>query len=359
MNVITSWFKRNFSDPQIVILLTALVGGFIFIFYFGGTLAPFLASVVVAYLLESVVVRLQEMKLPRILAVFLVFLVFIAVMLLLMLWVVPKLTLQLSELVQQLPHYISVGLAFLKTLPEKFPDFINHEQLQSVMATLTNEITLVGQTLLGKTISSVFSAFSVAVFIIVMPILVFFLLKDKVVILGWFQQFIPRDSKLTLSVWHQMDIQIGNYVRGKAFEIILVGLVSYIAFVFLDLNYAILLATITGFSVLIPFIGAIAVTIPVALVAIAQFGWGGDFAWVMMSYMVIQMLDGNVLVPWLFSEVNDLHPVAIIVAVLFFGGVWGFWGVFFAIPLATLVNAIIESWPKTITAPEGEGSQAK
>jgi len=60
---------------------------------------------------------------------------------------------------------------------------------------------------------------------------------------------------------------------------------------------------------------------------------------------VIQMLDGNVLVPLLFSEAVDLHPVAIVIAVLFFGGLWGLWGVFFAIPLATLVNAILSAWP--------------
>lgn len=356
MNVLTSWFKRNLSDPQIVILITALIGGFIFIIYFGGVLAPFLASVIVAYLLESVVSRLEQMGMPRLLAVAAVFMLFIAVMLLLLIWVVPQLTSQLTQLVQQLPHHITVGLDYFKKLPEQFPDAISEEQMQSILTSLTNEVTLLGQTLLGKTIASVFSAFSFAVFIIVLPILVFFLLKDKAVILSWFKQFIPRDSKLTLSVWEQMDIQIGNYVRGKAFEILLVGLTSYIVYVFLDLNYAILLATITGFSVLIPFIGAIAVTFPVGFVAIAQFGWSAEFAYVMISYMVIQMLDGNVLVPWLFSEVNDLHPVAIIVAVLFFGGVWGFWGVFFAIPLATLVNAIIQSWPKTIvTEPTTNG----
>ena len=63
-------------------------------------------------------------------------------------------------------------------------------------------------------------------------------------------------------------------------------------------------------------------------------------------YIVIQMLDGNVLVPLLFSEAVNLHPVAIIVAVLFFGGIWGLWGVFFAIPLATLIKAVINAWPK-------------
>ena len=65
----------------------------------------------------------------------------------------------------------------------------------------------------------------------------------------------------------------------------------------------------------------------------------------MISYFVIQFLDGNVLVPILFSEAVNLHPIAIIVAILVFGGLWGFWGVFFAIPLATLVKALINVWP--------------
>jgi putative permease len=351
MNVISSWFKRNFSDPQIVILISALILGFVFVIYFGRPLAPFFTSIVVAYLLESVIVRLENMKIPRVLAVFVVFLIFVAVMFVLIIWLVPKLTTQLTQLAQALPTYISTGLDFLRALPEKYPTMIKEEQVQSIISTATNEMTAMGQVIIGKTFSSVFSAFSIAVFLVTMPILVFFLLKDKAVIVGWLRQFIPKDSKLTLSVWSQVDIQIGNYVRGKAFEIVLVGLISYIVFVFLDLQYAILLATLTGFSVLVPFIGAVAVTIPIALVAFVQFGWSASFAYVMISYGVIQMLDGNVLVPWLFSEVNNLHPVAIIVAVLFFGGVWGFWGVFFAIPLATLVNAIIESWPKTIRAP--------
>jgi putative permease len=352
MNVISSWFKRNFSDPQIVILISALLLGFVFVIYFGRPLAPFLTSIVVAYLMESVIIRLEKLKFPRLLAVGLVFLTFIIVMLILFVWLVPKLTTQITQLAQSLPAYISTGLDFLRALPEKYPAMIKEEQVQSLISSVTNEMTAIGQTILGKTVSSVFSVFSIAVFLVVMPILVFFLLKDKVVIVSWLRQFIPKDSKLALSIWHQVDVQIGNYVRGKSFEIVLVGLTSYIVFVFLDLQYAVLLATLTGFSVLVPFIGAVAVTVPILLVAFVQFGWSASFAYVMISYGIIQMLDGNVLVPWLFSEVNNLHPVAIIVAVLFFGGVWGFWGVFFAIPLATLVNAIIESWPKTIINPD-------
>ena len=76
-----------------------------------------------------------------------------------------------------------------------------------------------------------------------------------------------------------------------------------------------------------------------------QWGWGTDFFYLLGVYAIIQALDGNVLVPLLFSEAVNLHPVAIILAVLAFGGVWGFWGVFFAIPLATLVKAVLYAWP--------------
>ena len=106
-----------------------------------------------------------------------------------------------------------------------------------------------------------------------------------------------------------------------------------------------LLGVLVGFSVLIPYIGAAAVTLPVAMVGLFQWGLAPDFWWLLVAYGIIQALDGNVLVPVLFSEAVNLHPVAIIVAVLVFGGLWGFWGIFFAIPLATLVKAVWNALP--------------
>ena len=88
------------------------------------------------------------------------------------------------------------------------------------------------------------------------------------------------------------------------------------------------------------------VTIPVVLLVYFQFGLGSDFLVIMAVFTIIQALDGYVLVPLLFSEAVNLHPIIIMVAVLFFGGMWGLWGVFFAIPLATLIKAIMTAWPK-------------
>ena len=164
--------------------------------------------------------------------------------------------------------------------------------------------------------------------------------------LSTFSSFLPEKREMMTRIWQEMDLQIANYVRGKATEILIVGGVTWITFALLGINYAALLALMVGLSVLIPYIGAALVTFPIALIAFFQWGWSGDFMWLMIAYAVIQALDGNVLVPLLFSEAVNLHPVSIIVAVLFFGGIWGFWGVFFAIPLATLLKALVYAWPR-------------
>ena len=119
-----------------------------------------------------------------------------------------------------------------------------------------------------------------------------------------------------------------------------------IGFALMGLNYAMLLSLLVGLSVIIPYVGATIVTIPVMLIAFFQFGSEPMFGYVLLFYAIVQFLDGNLLVPLLFSEVVNLHPVAIIVAVVFFGSLWGVWGVFFAIPLATLIQAVINVWPK-------------
>ena len=88
------------------------------------------------------------------------------------------------------------------------------------------------------------------------------------------------------------------------------------------------------------------VTIPVVVIAFLQWGGGSEFILLICLYGIIQIIDGNVLVPLLFGEAVNLHPVAIIMSILIFGGLWGFWGVFFAIPLATLIKAVYNAWPK-------------
>ncbi len=161
------------------------------------------------------------------------------------------------------------------------------------------------------------------------------------------RQFLPNDRRMAKQVGSEMNQQIMNYIRGKLIEIIIIGAASTVAFIALGLNYPVLLGVLVGLSVLVPYVGATIVTLPVLLVALFQFGTSAEFGYVMLAYGIIQALDGNLLVPLLFSEAVNLHPVTIIIAVILFGGLWGFWGVFFAIPLATLVKAVLNAWSTT------------
>lgn len=345
MDLIKDWFVRRFSDPQVLILTLLLIAGFAIVLFLGKILAPLFAAVVIAYLLEGVVQRLERFRLPRVLAVTIVVLGFFTLALFLTVGVVPVLTRQITQFVQQIPAYIEAAKSLLLELPERYPNLLTEPQVNSMVGRLQSDLATWGQQVVTMTISSLTGVITFVVFLVLVPVLVFFLMKDKDSIMGWVTSYLPRERHLATRVWVEVDGQIGNYVRGKVVEIMIVGVVTYITFSLLSLQYAILLATLVGFSVLIPYIGALVVTLPVALVAFFQFGPTSAFVWVIIAYAIIQLIDGNALVPLLFSEVVDLHPVAIIVAVLLFGGLWGFWGVFFAIPLATLCNAVLRAIP--------------
>jgi putative permease len=275
--------------------------------------------------------------------VFLLFIVFLAFALL---WLLPRLSYQVTQLVNQLPSIIGKGQEVIMRLPSRYPDLISEAQVQDIINAIRAELAGLGQRVVSVSVASVVGVMTLLVYLILVPVLVFFFLKDKQRIIGWMSSNLPRDRALSARVWQEVNGQIANYVRGKIWEILIVGTVTYVTFLFMDLQYAVLLATLVGLSVVIPYIGAAAVTLPIAAIAFFQWGWSPDFWWIMVAYGVIQALDGNVLVPLLFSEVVNLHPVAIIIAVLVFGGLWGFWGVFFAIPLATLVKAVLSAWPR-------------
>ncbi|KAB7628306.1 AI-2E family transporter [Alkalilimnicola sp. S0819] len=347
MQLIRDWFSRHLNDPQVVGLGALLLVGFGVIVLFGNMLAPVLASIVLAYLLEGLVRRLQRLGAPRWVAVLLVFALFICGMLLVVFSLIPMLTAQLAQLVEGLPRIIAQGQEALRGLARNYPAMLSEQEVQSLLAVVREELALLGQQLLSLfSFRSLVALLTLVVYLVLMPLLVFFFLKDKDRILQWFAGFLPRDRALAARVWREVNVQMGNYVRGKFLEILIVWLVTLLTFTWLELQFAMLLAVVVGLSVIIPYIGATVVTLPVAAVAYAQFGASPEFLWVLAAYGIIQALDGNVLVPLLFSGVVNLHPVAIIVAILVFGGIWGFWGIFFAIPLATLIQAVIEAWPR-------------
>ncbi|CAM3211275.1 MULTISPECIES: AI-2E family transporter [Pseudomonas] len=344
--VLRDWIQRYFSDEEAVVLAVLLFLAFTAVLTLGGMLAPVLAGMVLAYLMQGLVTTLERLRLPGGVAVGLVFALFMGLLVVFIVVVLPLLWHQLITLFNELPGMLAKWQSLLLLLPERYPHLVSDEQVLQAIEVARGEIGKFGQWALTFSLSSLPLLVNIMIYLVLVPILVFFFLKDRAIIGRWVSGYLPRERALITRVAEEMNRQIANYIRGKVIEIVICGGVTYIAFVALGLNYAALLALLVGVSVVVPYVGAVVVTVPVMLIALFQWGWSDQFIYLMAVYGIIQTLDGNVLVPLLFSEAVNLHPVAIICAVLLFGGLWGFWGVFFAIPLATLFKAVLDAWPR-------------
>ncbi|MEE1674103.1 AI-2E family transporter [Agarivorans aestuarii] len=346
--VLSNWYRRMFSDPEAVAMALVLVIGFVLLYFFGNLLAPLLIALVLAYLLDWPVSFLANHGFRRGFASALVLLIFFLIATFTVLRILPTVWGQGMNLLSEYPVMLNSTQQWLESLPQQYPEFIDGALVESVVDNVRTRLMGVGEQLLQSSLSSIINLATVLVYSVLVPLMVFFMLSDKKVLLSSVSRFLPNDRRLLTQVWSEMNGQVINYIRGKAIEILVVGGASYIVFAIMDLRYSALLGVLVGLSVLIPFIGAFAVTLPVAMVGLFQWGLSPQFGYLILAYGIIQVIDGNVLVPILFSEAVNLHPLAIIVAVLVFGGLWGFWGVFFAIPLATLVKAVMNAWPHHI-----------
>jgi len=341
------WYKRRFSDPQAIGLLVILLMAFCILFFFSGLLAPLLVALVLAYLLEWPTVRLQRLGCSRTCATSMVLIVFAGILLVMVLIVAPVAWQQGINLLRDLPNMLNKLYVYAAGLPKRFPALVDAGIIDIIVENLRSRLTGLGESLVKYSLASLVGLMTLMIYLVLVPLMVFFLLKDKEQMLNAVRRVLPRNRGLAGVVWQEMNQQITNYIRGKVLEMVAVGFVTWIAFLVLGLNYALLLAVLVGISVLIPYIGAMVVTIPVIGVGLFQWGLGTDFWTMFIVYLVVQALDGNVLVPILFSEAVNLHPLVIILSVVIFGGMWGFWGVFFAIPLATLIKAVVRAWPET------------
>lgn len=346
VKVILNWYHKYFTDPDVIILILTLAIAVFVGMTLGNILAPVFASIVLAYLLQWLVRFLEKHNVPHRLAVILVFVGFVSLVILGTVGLLPALWRQLSNFFNELPLMIGRGQKLLMHLPEQYPGFITPEQLEHFLSEARVGLTRLGQIILSLSLASIPGIIMASVYFVLVPLLVFFFLMDREIILNWCAAYLPKDRRLLTQVWREVHEQIGNYIGGKVLEVIIVGAACYITFAIMGLHYAALLSALVGLSVIIPYIGAVVVTVPLVIIAGIQWGWSAYFAYFMLAYTIIQVIDANILVPLLFSEVVKLHPVAIILAVLFFGGIWGFWGVFFAIPLASLVKAVLMAWPR-------------
>jgi putative permease len=347
LDQINSFLKKIFSNEETIVFSFVILCVFLMMTFFGSVLTPFLISIVVAYLLVGVQKKIESFNISSKWALVITFAIFIVTGAAMLVWLLPILYTQLQAFVLDVPELFNNFLEFVSTLPAKFPELVTSEQITVFFQAVSSELSSITQNIVKSSIAGIQSTITILLYIILFPILVFFFLFDRKNIMEGLSKLVPGNREMFSNIWTEMDMQLSNYVRGKTTEIFVVGLCAAIIFSLVGLKYSALLSVLVGLSVVIPYVGAFLVTVPVVIVGLLQFGLTSEFYILITLYLLLQILDGNLLVPIIFSDAVKLHPVAIILAVFIFGSMFGFWGVFFAIPMATFIKAVWNAWPST------------
>lgn len=371
ISLFKNWYLRHFSTPGTIEFALVLLCIFLIVYYFMWLVGPLVVALCIAYCLDGVVRFLtRKCYMSRTVASSVTMLFFIGLSVSILVFVVPKLLQQGSQFYQTLQSISAQNIStekgedfdsivtsnilpFVENLPDPLPSMMTEGEIKELvnkarLALISNVSNIFN----NQIMPSVVNVMSFLVYLVIVPIFTFLMLSNKSQLQSRFVTYIlPSNQRIIHEFWPQLTKQIEGYMRGKLIHITIVSIVNTVAFISFGLHYAILLGIGVGLSVVIPYVGAVIITIPILLVSVFQFGFGYTLVWLLVVYIIIQLLDSNVLTPMLFSKAMNLDAFSILASILIFGGLWGFWGVFFSIPLATFIRTIIVNWPSSSPVP--------
>ncbi|MAK14889.1 MAG: AI-2E family transporter [Proteobacteria bacterium] len=340
-NFFDTYFFKEEQYAALVLLLIALV----LIYFVGSLITPFFVALLIAYLLNGAMAFFGTRGASKRTALSLAFIIFTAFYVSIFL-LLPLITSQIGSLINELPAIANYVEKLAQNLLKAYPELFSQSQVDGLVGSITSFFPSIAEQILIQMNAGFSAMMNALIYIILIPFFVFFFLKDKTEMIEYATYFLPKNSQLLSTLWSDLNVQLFGYIRGKALEMIIVGFITSIVFALIGVNYSILLGIMVGLSVLVPLFGAIIVTIPVVAIGLFQYGLESTFFIFLASYLIIQTLDGNFLFPLLLGREVNLHPVLIILAILIFGGIWGFWGLLLAVPIATFIRAILRVWPK-------------
>ena len=340
-NFFDTYFFKEEQYAALVLLLIALV----LIYFVGSFITPFFVALLIAYLLNGAMAFFDTRGASKRTALSLAFIIFTAFYISIFL-LLPLITSQIGSLINELPAIANYVEKLAQNLLKAYPELFSQSQVDGLVGSITSFFPTIAEQILIQMNAGFSAMMNALIYIILIPFFVFFFLKDKTEMIEYATYFLPKNSQLLSTLWSDLNVQLFGYIRGKALEMIIVGFITSIVFALIGVNYSILLGIMVGLSVLVPLFGAIIVTIPVVAIGLFQYGLESTFFIFLASYLIIQTLDGNFLFPLLLGREVNLHPVLIILAILIFGGIWGFWGLLLAVPIATFIRSILRAWQK-------------
>lgn len=308
---------------------------------------PFLLSILIAYLLYPIVQKIHSLNIPKGLAILLIYVLFFGGIIFAINRVYPLFIRQLTELSDQLPELITTYKEWIYQLYEStaFLPEVVHDKMDNLFSKIETDI----EKLVSKFVISITKIFDIIIVITVIPVLIFYFLKDTKQMKVWLKKWIPSTYHHRAHViLYSIDKSLGNYIRGQMLVCLFVSITTFICFYFLGLKYALVLAIIMGITNFIPYFGPIIGALPALAIALTIST--NLVIFVVLTVFIIQLIESNLLSPYIVGRSIHIHPVAIIFALLVGSELGGVIGLLVAVPLLTVSNEIVKQISKKSTS---------
>lgn len=314
---------------------------FLTLWLLGDVLLPFLVGGAMAYFLDPVADRLQRLGLSRVAATTLISLLMLFALILLVLAVIPTLVGQLTALVDSAPDISRRMQAFLL---EQFPELADRTStIRQTLNEIGAAIQAQGAALVQGVLSSALGIISVVVFIVVVPVVAFYLLLDWDYMVARVDAMLPRDHAPTVRrLASEIDAVLAGFVRGQVTVCLALGSFYSVALMAAGLQFGLVVGAIAGAITFIPYVGSIVGGVLAIGLALFQF-WGDWFQIGLIAaiFAVGQFVEGNILTPKLVGKSVGLHPVWLLFALAAFGTLFGFAGLLIAVPVAAMLGVVM------------------
>ena len=340
---------RPFNIPWFVLAFLLAAGGLLYLL--GPILTPFLAGALLAYIFDPLVDRLEARRIPRATGTVIVIVLAGLVLFALLLVALPLFQGQFVELSHRIPAALDLlQTRFLPWLNASFGVAVDFD-LETLKAWLTEKATQNGAAWLPTLQSGALAVIGILANLLLIPVVMFYLLKDWDVMVGRVAALTPRGWTGTVNrIARAMDAVVGEFLRGQLAVMATLSLYYTVGLWMVGLDYALPIGILTGVLSFVPFLGFGLGMILALLVALLQFpDWAG-VAWVAGIYLAGQALESYVVTPRLVGERVGLHPVAVIFALAAFGQLFGFVGVLLAVPLAGVLLVALRELRATYEA---------
>jgi predicted PurR-regulated permease PerM len=338
---------------KILLLLFGILAFMVLIYTVRTTLIPLFVSMLIAYLLMPLSDFLENRGLGIIPSISITFFVFFALLFLIVLYLIPVINLELSGFSSGLPRYIGTVNAEIAQVQSRLSQY--WPAIQEVDVSLNIQRVVLDK--LNSIPAYIANIFSIFPLLILVPLISFFFLKDAKKIKKVFLAMVPnRYFEMVLGLLVEIDRNIGSYIRGQLLRSTIIGGLTFLGLTLFGLKYALLLAIFAGIMNLVPYAGPLIGSIPAVILAfLNQANPAAPLALlsplplvihIILVYIVVQSLDAVWIAPYILGWSVDIHPLGIVLLLLFGNQLFGWWGIILAVPVASIFRLVLQAMYK-------------